>query len=65
MVAGGGGRGGRWHAGGDRWHVAQMAGGAPGPEQRLRPNQADRILKSYCENLNQKYFDKILKKLNK
>ena len=29
-----------------------------GPEQRLRPNQADRILKSYCENLNQKYFDK-------
>jgi len=27
-------------------------------EQRLRPNQADRILKSYCENLNQKYFDK-------
>jgi ATP-dependent Clp protease ATP-binding subunit ClpA len=39
-----------------------MAGmGAPGeagPEQKLRPNQADRILKSYCENLNQKYFDK-------
>ena len=30
----------------------------PGGEQRLRPNQADRILKSYCENLNQKYFDK-------
>ena len=30
----------------------------PGTEQRLRPNQADRILKSYCENLNQKYFDK-------
>ena len=29
-----------------------------GPEQKLRPNQADRILKSYCENLNQKYFDK-------
>ena len=27
-------------------------------EQRLRPNQADRILKNYCENLNQKYFDK-------
>jgi ATP-dependent Clp protease ATP-binding subunit ClpA len=27
-------------------------------EQRLRPNQADRILKSYTENLNQKYFDK-------
>ena len=39
-----------------------MAGmGGPreaGPEQKLRPNQADRILKSYCENLNQKYFDK-------
>ena len=35
-------------------------GGKPegGPEQKLRPNQADRILKSYCENLNQKYFDK-------
>jgi ATP-dependent Clp protease ATP-binding subunit ClpA len=29
-----------------------------GPEQRLRPNQADKILKNYCENLNQKYFDK-------
>jgi len=29
-----------------------------GGEQKLRPNQADRILKSYCENLNQKYFDK-------
>ena len=29
-----------------------------GPEQKLRPNQADKILKSYCENLNQKYFDK-------
>ena len=27
-------------------------------EQKLRPNQADRILKSYTENLNQKYFDK-------
>ena len=27
-------------------------------EQKLRPNQADRILKNYCENLNQKYFDK-------
>ena len=35
-----------------------MAGGQPGSEQKLRPNQADRILKSYCENLNQKYFDK-------
>jgi ATP-dependent Clp protease ATP-binding subunit ClpA len=32
--------------------------GEGGPEQKLRPNQADRILKSYCENLNQKYFDK-------
>ena len=32
--------------------------GEAGPEQKLRPNQADRILKSYCENLNQKYFDK-------
>ena len=29
-----------------------------GMEQRLRPNQADRILRSYTENLNQKYFDK-------
>ena len=29
-----------------------------GPEQKLRPNQADKILKNYCENLNQKYFDK-------
>ena len=29
-----------------------------GPEQKLRPNQADKVLKSYCENLNQKYFDK-------
>ncbi len=33
-------------------------GGQPQSEQKLRPNQADRILKSYCENLNQKYFDK-------
>jgi type I restriction enzyme S subunit len=33
-------------------------GGGPGinPEQKLRPNQADKVLKSYCENLNQKYF---------
>ena len=30
----------------------------PGHEQKLRPNQADRILKNYCENLNQKYFEK-------
>ncbi len=27
-------------------------------EQKLRPNQADRILRQYCENLNQKYLDK-------
>jgi ATP-dependent Clp protease ATP-binding subunit ClpA len=32
--------------------------GVHGPEQRLRKNQADKILKNYCENLNQKYFDK-------
>jgi ATP-dependent Clp protease ATP-binding subunit ClpA len=39
--------------------MASMGGQAQaGSEQRLRPNQADRILKSYCENLNQKYFDK-------
>ena len=39
--------------------MASIGGQAqPGGEQRLRPNQADRILKSYCENLNQKYFDK-------
>ena len=39
--------------------MASMGGPQqPGGEQRLRPNQADRILKSYCENLNQKYFDK-------
>ena len=39
--------------------MASMGGPQPGgPEQKLRPNQADRILKSYCENLNQKYFDK-------
>ena len=39
--------------------MAGMGGpGEVGSEQKLRPNQADRILKSYCENLNQKYFDK-------
>ena len=39
--------------------MAAMGGSVEGgPEQKLRPNQADRILKSYCENLNQKYFDK-------
>ena len=30
----------------------------PGGEQKLRPNQADRILRNYTENLNQKYLDK-------
>ena len=39
--------------------MASMGGPQqPGSEQRLRPNQADRILKSYCENLNEKYFEK-------
>ena len=40
--------------------MAVLGGGQPhtGGEQKLRPNQADRILRSYCENLNQKYFDK-------
>jgi ATP-dependent Clp protease ATP-binding subunit ClpA len=38
--------------------MASMGGQEHGGEQKLRPNQADRILKSYCENLNQKYFDK-------
>jgi len=39
--------------------MASMGGPAQvGSEQKLRPNQADRILKSYCENLNQKYLDK-------
>ena len=37
-----------------------LSGGQTQGEQKLRPNQADRILKSYCENLNQKYFDKKL-----
>ena len=38
--------------------MAQMgAGGQPQGEQKLRPNQADRILQSYCENLNKKYLD--------
>ncbi len=38
--------------------MAAMGGAQEqGGEQKLRPNQADRILKSYCENLNQKYFD--------
>ena len=32
--------------------------GGPGHEQKLRPDQADKILKNYTENLNQKYFDK-------
>jgi len=39
--------------------MAGLGGAEPHKgEQKLRPNQADRILKSYCENLNQKYFDK-------
>tara|TARA_B100000579_G_scaffold261496_1_gene215495 strand:- start:2038 stop:4371 length:2334 start_codon:yes stop_codon:yes gene_type:complete len=38
--------------------MGEIAGQRHGGEQKLRPNQADRILKSYCENLNQKYFDK-------
>ena len=39
--------------------MAGMTGGqGTQGEQKLRPNQADRILKSYCENLNQKYFEK-------
>jgi ATP-dependent Clp protease ATP-binding subunit ClpA len=38
--------------------MAQMGGGGqPQGEQKLRPNQADRILQSYCENLNKKYLD--------
>jgi ATP-dependent Clp protease ATP-binding subunit ClpA len=32
--------------------------GSAGPEQKLRPDQADKILRNYTENLNQKYFDK-------
>ena len=38
--------------------MAAMGSSQPQAEQKLRPNQADRILKSYCENLNQKYFEK-------
>lgn len=38
--------------------MEEAAIGSGGPEQRLRPNQADKVLKNYCENLNQKYFDK-------
>ena len=38
---------------------AAMGGSASvNPEQKLRPNQADKVLKNYCENLNQKYFEK-------
>lgn len=37
---------------------ATMGGPGINPEQKLRPNQADKVLKNYCENLNQKYFDK-------
>ena len=32
--------------------------GGSGVEQKLRPDQADKILRNYTENLNQKYFDK-------
>ena len=35
--------------------MAAMGSSQPQAEQKLRPNQADRILKSYCENLNQKF----------
>ena len=38
--------------------LEESAIGTSGPEQRLRPNQADKVLKNYCENLNQKYFEK-------
>jgi ATP-dependent Clp protease ATP-binding subunit ClpA len=38
--------------------LEESAIGAGHPEQKLRPNQADKVLRSYCENLNQKYFDK-------
>jgi hypothetical protein len=37
--------------------MAAMGGAQEqGGEQKLRPNQADRILKSYCENLNAEIF---------
>ncbi len=39
-------------------NLAPMPGMVGGAEQKLRPNQADRILRNYTENLNQKYFDK-------
>jgi len=42
----------------DEGMAALAPTGIPGQEQKLRPNQADRILRSYTENLNQKYFDK-------
>jgi len=38
--------------------LQESAISSSGPEQRLRPNQADKVLKNYCENLNQKYFEK-------
>jgi len=38
--------------------LEESAISSSGPEQRLRPNQADKVLKNYCENLNQKYFEK-------
>jgi len=38
--------------------IDETAFGGAGPEQKLRPDQADKILRNYTENLNQKYFDK-------
>ncbi len=38
--------------------IIEESGMAGGPEQKLRPTQADKILRNYTENLNQKYFDK-------
>jgi len=38
--------------------LEESAISSSGPEQRLRPNQADKVLRNYCENLNQKYFEK-------
>ena len=38
--------------------IDETAFSPAGPEQKLRPDQADKILRNYTENLNQKYFDK-------
>ena len=38
--------------------IDDSAFSSTGPEQKLRPDQADKILRNYTENLNQKYFDK-------